>query len=44
MEDGQQPPDEPASNKLAAFLRDCILGLIVSGMGAAFYSRGLGLG
>jgi hypothetical protein len=32
MEDGQQPPDEPASNKLAAFLRDCILGLIVLAM------------
>jgi hypothetical protein len=30
--DLRQTPDEPASNRLAAFLRDCILGLIVLAM------------
>jgi hypothetical protein len=31
-EDLQQTSDEPASNKLAAFLRDCILGFVVLAM------------
>jgi hypothetical protein len=32
MQDDKPEPEEPASNKLAAFLRDCLLGLIVLGM------------
>jgi len=32
MQDDKPHLDEPASNKLAAFLRDCILGLIVLAM------------
>jgi len=32
MEDDQKLADEPASNRMAAFLRDCLLLLIVLGM------------
>ena len=32
MEDDQQSPDESGANKLAAFLRDCLVGLVVLAM------------